>query len=444
MTSILSIILGLVVLGILVFIHELGHFLAAKWCGIKVLAFSLGFGTPIYKRTVNETEYRIGTIPFGGYVKMAGENPEEERKGTPDEFQSKPIWQRMTVAIAGPLFNYLSAFIMLWVMFIAGTERPLYLERPVIGAVRDSSIARGAGLLAGDSIFTVNGRAVTDWEGIETAFAQQERSYTLAFVRQGTKQTVRMDMKHSGASIPKDITGGLLPPLPAVVAEVLPASAAEKAGIKKDDRILSIDGKPIHSWFELVSTVEQSRADMALSLVLLRGNKELPITLVPKYDSTAKKPLIGVRVSEGAGRIIRYSPARAVAKAIDRGWEFTTMIFDVLGKLIARKVSANQLSGPLGIIPASGFMMLQGLAPILNFMALIGINLAVLNLLPLIITDGGLIFFMIIEAIRRKPLSLKTQLVFNRIAIAFFLALFLFVSFNDVKRLPEYFRLFGK
>ena len=120
------------------------------------------------------------------------------------------------------------------------------------------------------------------------------------------------------------------------------------------------------------------------------------------------------------------------------------MIFDVLGKLIARKVSANQLSGPLGIIPASGFMMLQGLAPILNFMALIGINLAVLNLLPLIITDGGLIFFMIIEAIRRKPLSLKTQLVFNRIAIAFFLALFLFVSFNDVKRLPEYFRLFGK
>jgi regulator of sigma E protease len=120
------------------------------------------------------------------------------------------------------------------------------------------------------------------------------------------------------------------------------------------------------------------------------------------------------------------------------------MIFDVLGKLFSRKVSANQLSGPLGIIPASGFMMLQGLAPILSFMALIGINLAVLNLLPLVITDGGLIFFMIIELIRRKPLSLKTQLIINRIAIAFFLALFLFISFNDVKRMPEYFRLFGK
>ncbi|MBN1576222.1 MAG: RIP metalloprotease RseP [Chitinispirillaceae bacterium] len=444
MKLLLSVVLGLVVLGILVFIHELGHFLAAKWCGIRVLAFSLGFGTPLYKKTVNGTEYRIGTVPFGGYVKMAGENPEEEREGAPDEFYSKPIWQRMTVAIAGPLFNYLSAFLMLWVMYIAGTERPLYFERPVVGAVRDSSIAKNGGLLPGDSIVAVNGRPVADWESIETAFAQQERTYTLAFIRDGKNQTVTMAMKPSGASLPKDPTGGLLPPLPAVVAEVLPASAAEKAGVKKDDRVCSIDGKPIHSWFELLSAVEKHRGDSALSFSILREGRELTIGIKPQYDAAAKRPIIGVRVSEGKGRIVRYAPDRAVSKAIDKGWEFTTMIFDVLGKLIARKVSVNQLSGPLGIIPASGFMLLQGLAPILNFMALIGINLAVLNLLPLIITDGGLIFFMIIEAIRRKPLSLKTQLVFNRIAIAFFLALFIFVSFNDVKRLPEYFKLFGR
>ena len=444
MTSILSVVLGLLVLGILVFIHELGHFLVAKWCGIKVLAFSLGFGTPLYKRTVGGTEYRIGSVPFGGYVKMAGENPEEDRSGAPDEFPSKPIWQRMSVALAGPLFNYISAFLMLWIMFIVGTDRPLYYERPIIGLVADSSVASGAGLQAGDSITAINGKAVVDWESVETAFARQERSYSVSYVRGGVPGTAHMTMNHSGASIPKDPTGGLFPALPAVVAEVLSGSAAQDAGMRKGDVVKSIDGKPIHSWFELVSKVEHYRSDTALQFVILRNGSSLTIGLTPRYDTASDRSLIGVRVGEGETRIVKYSPVEAAAKALDKGWEFTTMIFDVLGKLASRKVSANQLSGPIGIIPASGFMMLQGLSPILSFMALIGINLAVLNLMPLIITDGGLIFFMLIEAIRRKPLSLRSQLIVNRIAIAFFLALFLFVSFNDVKRLPEYFKMFGR
>jgi len=443
--SVLSVVLGLIVLGILVFIHESGHFLAAKACGFRVLAFSLGFGAPLFKKTVNGTEYRIGVVPFGGYVKMAGENPEEERKGSPDEFMSKPIWQRMVVAIAGPLFNYISALVMLWVMFIAGTERPIYLERPVVGAVSDSSIAKSAGLRAGDSIVVINDRKVFDWESIETAFAAQEHLYTVEYVRGGQHDRAVMEMKpDKNVALPKDPTGGLLPPLPAIVGEVLPGTAAEAAGLRKNDKIISIDGHRIESWFELVSTVSTFRGDSTLTFVVLRDNAEITKALTPKYDESAKKALIGVSVSEGEKRMVRYAPIRAVSKAIDKGWEFTTMIFDVLGKLFSQKVSASQRSGPIGIIPASGFILLQGLAPILNFMALIGINLAVLNLLPLVITDGGLIFFMLIEAVRRKPLSLKTQLLFNRVAIAFFLALFLFISFNDVKRLPEYFRLFGK
>jgi regulator of sigma E protease len=443
-TSILSVVLGLLVLGILVFIHELGHFLAAKWCGIRVLAFSLGFGTPLFKRTVNGTEYRISAIPFGGYVKMAGENPEEVHEGVPDEFSSKPVWQRATVAIAGPLFNYISAFIMLWIMFIAGTERPLYYERPIIGAVSDSSAAQTAGLLSGDSIIAVNGHPVNDWESVEAAFAQQEREYAISYIRDGKKLYANMHLKRDNAAIPKDPTGGLFAPLPAIVAEVLPESPAQKAGVKKGDRIIAINEKPIHSWFELVSSVEKYNGDSSMPFLIVRDGAEKKLSLQPKFDSTASRYLIGVRVSEGATRIIRYPPVQAVGRAIDKGWEFTTMIFDVLGKLFSRKVSAKQLSGPLGIIPASGFMMLQGLAPILSFMALIGINLAVLNLMPLVITDGGLLFFMIIEVIRRKPLSLKTQMVINRIAVAFFLALFLFISFNDIKRMPEYFKLFGK
>lgn len=443
MIQVLSILLGLIVLGLLVFIHELGHFLVAKACGIRVLAFSLGFGTPLYKKTVSGTEYRISAVPFGGYVKMAGENPEEV-ENRPDEFQSKPVWQRASVAIAGPLFNYVSAFVMLWIMFIIGTERPVYVERPVVGAVMDSSVAWSAGVQAGDSIVTINGHPVNDWEAIETAFSQQERKYTVTFVRDGQRKSTVMTMKRGKDAFPKDILGGLFATLPAVVAEVLPGSAAEKSGFKKGDRVLSIDGKEIYSWYELVEIVGEYTGDSLMSFQLLREGEEVRKTLKPEFDSTAERYLIGVRVGEGEMRTVRYRPSAAVGKAVDKGWEFTTMIFDVLGKLLSRRVSAKNLSGPIGIIPASGFMMLQGVSPTLKFMALIGINLAVLNLLPLIITDGGLIFFMLIEVIRRKPLSLKTQLIINRFAIAFFLALFLYISFHDVQRLPQYFRLFGK
>lgn len=443
MTNIISIVLGLLVLGILVFVHELGHFIVAKLCGIRVLAFSLGFGNPIFKKEVNGTEYRIGTVPFGGYVKMAGENPEEVEGGV-DEFQSKPVWQRASVAIAGPLFNYVTAFLMLWVMFIVGTQRPIYLENPTIGAVNDSSIAEGVGILAGDSIITINGKEVADWEAVEAAFAQQEREYTVAVLRDGKRITKTMKMKRSDKAFPKELTGGMQPSLPAVVADIIPGSAADSAGMRIGDHVLSIDEKYIHSWFELITAIGNYTGDSAMVFTVNREGKKIQLSLFPRFDSTAGRHLIGVQVNEGETRTIKYSPAAAVGRAMDKGWEYTTMIFDVLGKLFSRKVSPKQLSGPLGIIPASGFMVLQGLAPILGFMALIGINLAVLNLMPLVITDGGLIFFMIIEVIRRKPLSLKTQLVINRVAIAFFLALFLFISYNDILKLPEYFRLFGR
>lgn len=445
MTSLLSVVLGLIVLGVLVFIHELGHFLAAKWCGIRVLAFSLGFGAPLVKKSINGTEYRIGMIPFGGYVKMAGENPDDGRSGSPDEFQSKPVWQRATVAVAGPLFNLLSAFVMLWIMFMAGTERPMYLERPVLGAVRDSSRAAIAGCLPGDSITKVNGKPVSDWEGIETSFAQQEKQYTLTYIRAGVQGGCTINMGNTdGASLPKEPLAGLMPTLPAIVAAVNDRSPAQIAGIRAGDTIRVIDGVPIYSWFQLVSMVENCPKDSSLTFVAEQGDNQRMLQIKPAYDPSVKRMLVGIRVSEGKGRIVRYAPIAALGKAFGKGLEYTTMIFDVIGKLISHKVSANQLSGPLGIIPASGFMVMQGLGPILNFMALIGINLGVLNLMPLVITDGGMLLFLLIEVIRRKPLSEKSQAVVNKVAIFFFMALFLYVTFNDVRRLPEMFKMFGK
>ena len=177
-------------------------------------------------------------------------------------------------------------------------------------------------------------------------------------------------------------------------------------------------------------------------VTVARDGKQLSTPISPRYNESEKRKLIGIRVGEGTARIVKYNVDAAFSLALDKTWEYTIMIFDVVGKLVSQKVSASQLSGPIGIIPASGFMVMQGLSHLLNFMALIGINLAVLNLMPLVITDGGLLLFLVLEAIRRKPLSVKTQLVINRVAIAFFMVLFLYVTFNDVMRLPDVFRMF--
>jgi regulator of sigma E protease len=442
-TIIITIALGIIVLGILVFIHELGHFLVAKWCGIRVLVFSLGFGSTIIKRQVGDTEYRISSIPFGGYVKMAGENP-EEKAGAADEFPSRPIWQRALVAIAGPAANYLSALLMLWIVYIWGIEKPLYYERPIVGAVSDSSAAQSAGINAGDSLVNINGKPITSWDQVENMFAQQNRKYQITYYREGEQHQADMVMPKDGSAIPKQPMGGLLPPLPAVVADVNKNSPASAAGFQAGDTILSIDGAPVISWFQVTKAIEKYSSENPMSILVSRGGNKVTLSVKPKYDSVAKRKIVGIKVSEGKSKTVRYNPAVAFRKGIDKGWEYTTMIFDVIGKLASREVSANQLAGPVGIIPASGFIALQGVSPILNFMALIGINLAVLNLLPLVITDGGLLFFLLLEAIRRKPLSVKTQATINKIAVMFFLFLFLFVTLNDIRRLPEYFRMFGK
>jgi len=253
-----------------------------------------------------------------------------------------------------------------------------------------------------------------------------------------------MRLKNNGDAFPQDLTGGMLPPLPAVVADVSKDSPAEKAGLKSGDTILNINGTKIHSWFQLSQIIGSYKGEESLKISIARNGSDLEVGIKPEYNEQTKRNLIGIRVDEGKKKIVSYPPVAAMEKGLDRTWEYTTMIFDVIGKMFAREVPASQLSGPLGIIPASGFMVLQGISPILQLMALIGIQLAVLNLLPLVITDGGQLLFLLIEAVRRKPVSIGAQIIANKIAIAFFLLLFLFVTFHDVRRLPEMFRFIGK
>lgn len=446
MSRLYQILLGLFVLGILVIIHELGHFLFAKLFKVRVLTFSVGFGKPLLTWRLGETEYRISSIPFGGYVHMAGEHPEDEHEQQPYEFGAKPIWQRAVIAVAGPAFNYVSALAFLWIAFVAGVERPLYLNSTLVGAIAPNSPAALTGIEPGDRILAVDGTRVNSWDAIDDMFGKLKDTLLLAMQRGDSSFVVALaGVIPQGNDIPEYGSGGLSPAAPAVAGPVSPGNPAAVAGIEQGDSIVTIDGTPVHSWQEMSQRIGAfDTLGPDLSIGALRGGKPVQFTVRPQYNRDEGRCLMGVRMAEPAVEIQRYGIGAAAIKSVDRSWELVVLTFDNLGKIFARKISARQLAGPVGIVQMSGGIALLGLVPGLNFMALISINLALLNLMPfLIITDGGLLFFMLIEGIRRKPIPLKYQMVINRIAIACLAAIFLFVTFNDIGRIPALFRLTG-
>ena len=439
----LQIVIGLVILGILVIIHELGHFFMAKAWHVRVLAFSIGFGKPLFKKTIGETEYRISSIPFGGYVHMAGEHPEDEKTIGPGDFTSKPTWQRALVALAGPAANFLFAMFFLWVMFIIGVEKPTYLGRPVVGAVADSSVAKQAGLCPGDSIISINGRGIGSWEDVQAALSAQAGRTKVVFARGPREDSVEfLTPKVRGRGFPRQPAAGLFSPLPAIIGSLNPHSPAEKAGLRPHDTVVSINERRIFSWFQLSETIVHYDSSAGpLRFLIRRADSTVEVGIVPEYKKDARRFLIGAAVMAPSTKKTRYSAIGAFPMMLRKSWEYTVMIYDVIGKLVSKQVSPQQLAGPVGIVQMSGVVAMGGLAAILDFMALIGINLAVLNLLPLVITDGGLLLFLLIEAVRRRPLSLQHQMAINRIAFAFFITLFLYVTYNDIARVPELLRL---
>ena len=461
---ILAVAVGLIVLSLLVFVHELGHFIVAKLFKFNVLAFAIGFGRPVWKFKRGDTEYRINSIPFGGYVAMGedgagGENPDggadeknsarqaDENPPPKEDIvgvggNSKPVWQRALVALAGPVANFVFAVATLWAMFIYGVDRPAFMDSTKIGIVISNSAADSAGFLAGDSVTAINGEAVSTWEQVETRLAQQLKSYNLTVRRGGETLGLDLHIERTGARLSTAPTGGLLPArFPPVIGLVAPQSSADKT-LAVGDTILSINGVAVASFDSFALFMREYKPESGpVAIEIKRGGEQMSFELTPKYDAAENRYLLGLQPAAGPVRTIRYGPIAAVGPTISKTWEYTVMIFDVLAKLTSGDVSANQLAGPLNIIPVSGLMAFQGLSNILNFMALIGVNLAVLNLLPLVITDGGLLMFLAIEAVRRKPLPVPVQAAINKVFIALFLALFVFVSLNDIQRFPDIFRL---
>ena len=421
----------LIVIGILVFVHEFGHFIMAKRAGVRVEKFSLGMGPKLFGFKKGDTEYVLSALPLGGYVKMAGENPDEKPTGAPDEFQSKTVWQRAKIAATGPLTNIVLAFIIMPLVFMVGT----YSEGPAkVGYVEQGSPAERAGFMAGDLIGEINGRSISDWTKALTLIAvNPDTDVTVIIERQGEKKTLtlRPDM----ATELKIGTSGLVPDIPAEIGKLKPGFPAEQAGVMVNDKIIAVDGKTIYHWNQFSTLVRDSKGSK-LTLTLERNGQRMEKIVTPKEDGG--RQVIGV---EPVMRLVfkKHGFFESLRLGFDKTIESVDLTFITLKKLLTLDLSIKTLGGPVMIAQMSGQAAAAGLSAFLSLLAMISISLGILNLLPIPVLDGGMILFLVIEAIRKKPLSQKVMEVSQSIGAGLLITLIAVVSYNDVMRM-----FFGK
>lgn len=422
-----------VVLGILVFVHEFGHYAVAKLCGVRVDVFSLGFGKRLVGFQRGDTDYRISLLPIGGYVKMAGENPMEDRTGDPGEFMSHPRWQRFLIAIAGPAMN-----IILAVGVLAGVYMVHYAPPPPadIGWVMPNSPAAKAGVKPGDRIVKIQGIENPNWDDVRERVLVNPEQPVDVTVRRGDNT---FDVKLTPTISGPDRTGdaGWEPPEAALVGGVDPDLPAGKAGIKVGDTIASVNGHALHSIPELTNLVQQAGTSPVV-VTVLRAGQELSFTMTPQMADNGrgqKVPRIGVLAAPPKRQIVHLPFTQALSVSYNECLRNSSLIFELVRKMFEGKNSLKNMSGPIGMMRITGAAaMTMDFWIQLQIMALISINLAVFNLFPIPILDGGLMLMLLIEAIMRRDIK---QEIKERVYQAAFVFLILFaalVIFNDVAK----------
>jgi regulator of sigma E protease len=440
----LKILAGIVMLGILVFIHELGHFLIAKLFRVKVLKFSLGFGPRLFSRTWGETEYQVCLVPLGGYVQMLGEGDGEEAvPRTAQErhrsFADKPVSQRLAIVAAGPAMNLLLPLLILPVAFLIGVNFPVFLdEAPCIGYVLEQSVAGDAGLARGDCIVAVGDQPVVSWiEADKQLLARAGLATDLTVMRTGQSVHLSLPEDYSGAQGLQGL--GLYPRQAAVVGTVHPGTPGERAGLTVGDRILSINGRSVVSWYNIRPLV-QAGGGKALTLEVERDGGKITVELVPRRaERTEDGYLIGIS-PEVRTRFKRYGPGAAIVEGVGRTGELMHMTLLFLHKLFSGHISAKNIGGPIMVVQIAGAVASQvDLAEILSMLAFLSIQLGILNLLPVPILDGGHLLFGLVELVRRRPLSLQVREVAQQIGLVLIILLMGWAFYNDIMRL-----LFGE
>ena len=427
------------VLGLMIFVHELGHFLAAKFYGVRVLVFSLGFGKRLLHLTRGDTDYRISALPFGGYVKMAGDDPSADRQGDPGEFLAKPRWQRFVVVVMGPIMNILLALLLLTCLYKFHFQKPSYEEQPArVGDVEADSPASQIGLTPGDLMVRLDGLQNPKWEDVEIKILTTVgEAMPLEVGRDGKTLNMTLTPRAEGPS--RVGYAGLYPYAPGVVDKVEPGLPASHAGLLAGDQIVGIDGRKILYW-PRVFYLLQSGKGKPVELSILRDGREFQATLTPVLTDVMGEKRWRIGVSFHNDMVVRQLPwGAAISASLQDNLRNCLAWFDVMGKILTRRLSTRSLAGPIGIAQLSGEAYRAGLSELIMLVCFISLNLGLFNLLPIPVLDGGVILLLLIEGLIRHDLSVQVKERFVQVGFLFLLLLVVFLMCNDiVKTLRPY------
>lgn len=454
MLTLLSFVLALAVL---IAIHEYGHFQVAKWCGVKVLKFSLGFGKPLYSKKfgLDETEFVISALPLGGYVKMLDERElsESELNGLAltdrlRSFNRQKLWKRFLIVLAGPIANFLLAIFLFWTLMVQGVTA----LKPFVGEVLQGTAAYQSGIQQGDLVKSIANKKVKTWQDIYWALLQnvgetQEVELTILDHQGQLKKHLLSLSKLSK----KDLEGDFLTPLglrpnqpkiPAKISEVLSSSAASKAGLKVGDLILSVDGLKINSSEEFVNAV-QSKPNKALFVTIDRASEVISLEITPSLVKEGGRSVgrIGAGFKMDSEVLapylvkVKYSPTDSLILASQKTWDISLFSLKMIGNMLTGQASLKTISGPVSIASYSGKSARQGLASWVSFLAMLSISLGVLNLLPIPVLDGGHLLYYMVEAIKGSSVSDRIMEIGQKVGFLLLGLLMIFAFYNDINRL---------
>lgn len=433
LSGVMGIVWAVVALGVLIFAHEFGHFIVAKLSGVGVLKFSLGFGKKLVGWKVGETEYLISALPLGGYVKMIGENGDEEGEELSEadkarSFSNQPVYKRLAIVFAGPLFNIILALVLSYIVLVTGEPTPV----AKVAEVAHGTPAESAGFMPGDVINSLDGEPVNFWIQVSSYLADNPGKDVKFEVERG-KEKVGLPVKApaEGGMRALGLYGS------AVVAAVKVGSPADLAGIKMDDRIVSVDGTKVGVW-EDMAAIARANPGRKLSFVIERGGamKEMDITPAAMDDPEDPGQTVGmIGVIRGSDQMnIAHGPGEAVGLSLQRTYRMTDMILGFLGKIVRGEEKASNVGGPIAIVQISERQAKRGFAEFVTFMALLSVNLGVINLMPIPILDGGVLFFLLLEAVMGEPLSMRKREIAQQVGLFLLISLMIFVFGMDIAR----------
>ena len=435
----MTFVLGIIMLGVLVFVHELGHFLVAKASGVKVLKFSLGFGPKLIGKKWGETEYLICAVPLGGYVQMLGEGGGEQGEDaplTPEEiersFAHKPVGKRIAIVAAGPLMNLVLPFLVLPIAYMVGVNMPVYLDAPACAdyVVSDSDAAR-SGFEVGDCIVSIGNEPVASWQEGNIALISAAGE-TIQFTVERTEELVELTMQPENNGLDGLMSLGLQPVERPVIGGLRPGDPADEAGLQTGDRVVEISGTRIFTWFDMKRKIQEGQGRVE-TFVINRDTEIIEVEIAPQ-SKDGEDFLIGVgQYPDVESR--HYGFADAVQKGGEQSIELMELTLVFIKKLFSGDVSTDNIGGPITVVKIAGEAAQTGISVILSMLAFLSIQLGILNLLPIPILDGGHLFFNLIELVIRKPISIRVREVAQQIGMLLLLSLMALAFYNDIMRL---------